>query len=101
MFALSAPTCNRRERFRAGGLHDSDLQYDQTGNRICSAWGDRQQRGQGLMTESEHPPEGRIGALLNYTDRLASMRTHLSVVTVLVVINLLLTAVLLWRLWNL
>lgn len=52
------------------------------------------------MTESDHQPEGRIGALLNYTDRLASMRVHLSVVTVLVAINLVLTAVLLWRLWN-
>jgi hypothetical protein len=53
-----------------------------------------------LMTESEHPPDTRIGALRNYTDRLAAMRTHLSVVTVLVAINLVMTAVLLWRLWN-
>ena len=52
------------------------------------------------MTDAEHPPETRISALLNYTDRLASMRAHLSVVTVLVGINLVLTAVLLWRLWN-
>ncbi len=60
---------------------------------------DRQLTGRGPMT-SEHTPETRISALMNYTDRLASMRMHLSVVTVLVAINLVLTAVLLWRLWS-
>ena len=49
---------------------------------------------------SDHPPETRIGALMNYTDRLAAMRTHLFVVTLLVAINLVLTTVLLWRLGN-
>jgi hypothetical protein len=51
------------------------------------------------MTD-EHPPETRIGALMNYTDRLANLRAHVSVVTLMVAINLVLTAVLLWRLWN-
>jgi hypothetical protein len=45
-------------------------------------------RGRWLLTESEHPPDTRIGALRNYTDRLAAVRTHLPDVTVLVAIDL-------------
>lgn len=52
------------------------------------------------MTELERSSETRISALLSYTDRLAAMRAHLSVVTVLVAVNLVMTAVLLWRLWD-
>ena len=59
---------------------------------------DKAGAGRRLMSGSEQPSKTRIGALQDTHERLGSLCARLSILTLLVAINLALTAGVLWRL---